>query len=170
MKFELSLSTLLVFIVPGTVTLVGLLLFVPYETIKSFIDKAYSNDKIDIILLFILAIFILGAIIEMLRPVTIGYIIEECVKDKMEDYLTKITKDNLDIFNMLTDQTQVYYKLNANFLLSTALLLTCGIFNHEIIPCSFYIIVSLFIVFEIIATVSARKSVIYVMNKFYTSN
>lgn len=170
MKFELSLSTLLIFIAPGAITLCGLLLFIPFDTIKAFIDKAYTNDKIDIILLLILSIFILGAIIEMLRPVTVGFLADKSVKEKMNDYLSKRKKENLEFFNMLDDQTQVYYKLNSNFLLSTIWLLISGIVNQQRTSYYFYIILGIIITLEVIATINARKSVIYVMNKFYSSN
>lgn len=126
MKFELSLATVLVFLVPGGIVLLDLVVASPVA-IQMLRNQLKNLDSVDLLVILISS-FLLGALVDMCRPALVDWIVD-CLPPKKArgDYLKDLDKEGrLEVFHTLLDNTQVYYRLNANTLLALILLLVAS--------------------------------------------
>lgn len=169
MKFELNLSIVLVFLVPGIIFSGNILFnFISLEELKDIVEY-FSDKKFDFALILISFFFASGAIIDSVKYVVVAPFFEKAAARKIElpkDYLSKIEKENLEIFKVLIERTQVYYRLNTNCLLALVIFdisTLVGLCNNKCI----YLFFSLVLTFIfIIASYNSRIAVNYAMNQF----
>lgn len=130
MKFDLTLMTVLVFIVPGATFLLG----IPPELTSKFdiwhiIGK--PKDAIDGIALVSLFI-VTGTLLDSLRVITIYPLAGRLsklygVKYVPANHFRFLNKDSLSVFDMITEKAFVYLRLNQNLDLSLFLVLVARI-------------------------------------------
>jgi hypothetical protein len=132
MKFDLTLATVLVFLVPG-----GLLLFgTPIDYVR-LLDRWYIVAKptdatqAGMLLSFI---FLAGAVIDSLRTVTVQVIVNWIARrlglSLTANFFNYINKDSLEVFTLINDRSNEYLRLNQNVTLAL-LIVTISQFSQH---------------------------------------
>ncbi|HMG76875.1 MAG TPA: hypothetical protein VK582_25610 [Pyrinomonadaceae bacterium] len=121
MKFDLTLTTVLVFIVPGIVLLIG-----TPQVLISRVDRwsilKHPQNPTDAVLLFS-AVFMCGALVDAARTVTIQPLVtlasKKILKTELpQDYFKSINKDSIGVFELIIDRAYEYSRLNQNLTLA----------------------------------------------------
>jgi hypothetical protein len=138
MKFELTLYAVLVFLVPGSVT-VGTLRFWSHA-VDMLVANLLTSPTAVAAAVVVAGAFGVGAIIDSLRTLAVDPLVNALVKmleekekkrknvasevnkDQARNYLAKLNKDNLPVFEFVLQRTFEYYRFNANTTLALVLL------------------------------------------------
>ena len=169
MKFEINLYLVLVFIVPGIVILGDVAIFYSPIDINDLTDPKYGN-KLEIILAVIVFSFFFGGLVDSLRSVIIDPIINRILKGNLPlDYISKINHKNIEVFKLLTDQTIVYYRYNANLVFSILVSIIICLFNLAEVPLLVFVGLIVLCILFFISSLKSKKVVNYVMNQFINS-
>jgi len=131
MKFELTLYTVLVFLVPGSLS-VGVLRFWSHAVDELAAGLLSSPTAVNAALVTAAA-FGLGAMVDSLRTLAIDPLVSWLGKTGTPpNYLAKLTSVNLPVFEFVLRRTHEYYRFNANtafalLLLSVSCFRTVGL-------------------------------------------
>jgi len=116
---ELTLYVILAFLVPGVIAGCSLALFggEPRKLLLELLRNPSAGRGV----LFVAASLAFGVILDSLRTVVVDPLARTFGKRALpSDYLSKITKDNLPVFQLFLDRTLEYYRLNANLTFAVA--------------------------------------------------
>jgi len=166
MNFELSLTIVLVFLVPGSVVLLALVLASPYASI--LVTSILNQPSTPSVILLLAACFLLGAILDSLRTALLDRGITWLVGPPPSGLLRHVTAENLPVFTMLLERTQGYYRLNSNLLLGLLIL-----FGIELLIIGFnWVTLILIVLIAAIAvrSVRARRETFSAMRQFVATN
>jgi hypothetical protein len=112
MKFELTLYMVIVFLVPGFIATGSIGLW--SGRVHALIEHSLTApDAANGIALLVLA-FGIGAVIDALRSLFVEKLLDVGSTKLSADYLKKLSKDNIEVFQFLVERSHEYYRLNAN--------------------------------------------------------
>ena len=113
MKFELTLYTILVFVVPGALALAAFAFLIP--ALASAFLAALSAPSASLGILLLSLSFAIGALVDSVRTILLDSLaLKLCKYPIPADYLSEVTKDNIGVFQLVLERTQEYYRFNAN--------------------------------------------------------
>lgn len=112
MNFELSLYSVLVFVVPGCMIECGVALLTPGGTTRLLhaFEQPTANDG----LLFLSMAFVLGALTDSFRTLAIDPLLRRLTRVRFPDYLHKLTARSLPVYEFIFQRTHEYYRFNSN--------------------------------------------------------
>ncbi len=132
MKFDLTLTTVLVFFVPGGLFLLG----VPFDLLHAvdrwgIVEKPKSLEEAGVLLS---AIFFCGAMIDSLRTITIQPVVSYCAKWRgsvlPDGYFRAINKDSIVVYELISEKSFEYLRLNQNITLALFALCIFRVLDH----------------------------------------
>jgi len=132
-KFDLTLTTVLVFFVPGGLLLLG----VAPEVLISVDRWHIVNKPADITGagLLLSAIFFCGAVIDSLRTITVQPLVSYYAKDRCaslpDGYVKYIDEESIVVLQLISDKAFEYLRLNQNITLALFLLFIVNIAYRE---------------------------------------
>ncbi|MEQ6166933.1 hypothetical protein AAOE16_07055 [Ekhidna sp. MALMAid0563] len=171
MKFEINVYIILVFLVPGTILLSAIgYLAIDQATLESILQGLVENG-FDSVLILLTIILTTGTIVDSVRTVIVDSVLKRISNSKLpKDYLSKLDKDNLEVFKLLTDQSQVYYRLNSNTFVSIFIADILLAIKCFAVPIWINLTLLILTIVFAIATLGSKEVVNYVMNQFFKSN
>lgn len=140
------------------------------------INKFIENPSATVGTVLGLLIFSAGAITDILRSILIdpllGMYLEWKAGDEYklpEDYLSRVNKDNLEVFTTLVDRTHVYYRLAANGCLALIFILGSIIYMHSFKEWLLEICIGILVLLFLVAAYHTKKHSNWTMVQFYKS-
>jgi transcriptional regulatory protein LevR len=141
MKFDVTLTTVLVFLVPGIVALLSIAVIaceLNQHELFGYL-KILSTERI---LLLAIGSFICGTFVDSIRYFSVDSLFSLLGLHPLKNdsanksYVEKITtEDKLTIFSYLNERTTEYYRLNSNLMLATLLCFIAQCSQHW--PCTY---------------------------------
>jgi hypothetical protein len=135
MKFDLTLTTVLVFFVPGGLLLLG----VPADAISS-VDRwhiLYRPTSIIDAGSLLSAIFFCGAVIDSVRTITVQPLVTYIAKGRCpvlpDGYFKFLDKDSIVVFQFISDKAFEYLRLNQNITLALLLLFIFNVVYQNVV-------------------------------------
>ena len=137
MKFDLTLATVLVFLVPGGLLLLGM----PTEAISAVDRWHIASKPTDVTQagIVLAAIFFCGSVIDSLRIITVQPLVSYFAKDRCPalptDYFKLIDKDSIVVFELINEKAFEYLRLNQNIALALFALFVLWVGHTPNYPC-----------------------------------
>ena len=171
MSFKITLGIVLSFFVPGLLVFgAGIMVSSDFAEI---LNKFFTAPTATLGTIFGLIIFVIGAMTDSMRAVVVDPFIncylEKFADDKFKlskDYIKAIDKDNLEVFNVLVEHTQTYYRLSANGSLALLFVLGSSIWGYQPPSLLIQIGIGILAVVFLIGAYSNKKSANWAMNQF----
>jgi len=168
MKFEIALTTVLAFILPGAIIVIGMALIAPHS--REFVVPAIEYVGGSKSLVFASMCLGAGAIIDALRLISTDpltrFIADRSARSgkkkvrrsdcnrvqqstsfsKSVDYRSRITEENLPVFTMLIERTYEYYRFNANSSAALLALVMVRAFNETATDRCLWVLIFFFVI------------------------